>query len=166
MPIFRIYITTYGYYRWWEWVLMQYKVGEHVTFDAMRYCNTRHQLWVLSYFLSCLLSSLNLFHLFTTHSFSFFHSRKIQVLWGRSKKKINSALTILIKTSDLLLLGFLGLQYVSLHKHIPTRIHYKLYFQRLSRNVQNDACFLNTFRPAFFHGLCCRNLAHKKFILV
>ena len=92
---------------------MQYKVGEHVTFDAMRYCNTRHQLWVLSYFLSCLLSSLNLFHLFTTHSFSFFHSRKIQVLWGRSKKKINSALTILIKTSGLLLLGFLGLQYVS-----------------------------------------------------
>lgn len=113
MPIFRIYITTYGYYRWWKWVLMQYKVGEHVTFDAMRYCNTRHQLWVLSYFLSCLLSSLNLFHLFTTHSFSFFHSRKIQVLWGRSKKKINSALTILIKTSGLLLLGFLGLQYVS-----------------------------------------------------
>ena len=51
-----------------------------------------------------------------------------------------------------------------LNKHIPTRIHYKLYFQRLSRNVQNDACFLNTFRPAFFHGLCCRNLAHKNFI--
>ena len=92
---------------------MQYKVGEHITVDAMRYCNTRHQLWVLSYFLSCLLSSRNLFHLFTTHSFSFFHTRKIQVLWGRSKKKINSALTILIKTSGLLLLGFLGLKHVS-----------------------------------------------------
>ena len=113
MPIFCICITTYGYYLWWKWVLMQYKVGEHVTVDAMRYCNTRHQPWILSYFLSCLLSSLNLFHLFTTHSFSFFHTRKRQVLWGRSKKKINSALAILIKTSGLLLLGFLGLQHVS-----------------------------------------------------